>query len=68
MANLTNIRRLRKAGYEIKRHLPEEYKEVFDTLSEDEVSALESVKKKLETAERNAPEQVAGYRAYFHPF
>jgi hypothetical protein len=68
MAQSTNIQRLRKAGYDIKRHLPQEYKDVFDDLSEEEVSALETVKKKLEAAERKAPPEVAGYLAYLHPF
>jgi hypothetical protein len=68
MAKITNIQMLRKAGYDIKRHLPEAYEEVFETLSEEEVAALVSVKRKLEAAERKAPQQVAGYLAYFHPF
>jgi len=63
-----NARRLLDAGFRIKLPLPDEYNDVLEGLSEEEVAMLISLKDRLDEAEKNTPPAVGAYSEYFvHP-
>ena len=64
-----NIQRLRDEGFEIKTPLPQQYADVIEGLSEDEISLLIGIKNRLDAAAESGTEaEVAHYSAYFvHP-
>ena len=62
-----NIQRLQDEGFMIKRPLPKEYAEVLEGLSEEELSVLVGVKRRLDEAESMTPPEVGPYREYVVP-
>jgi hypothetical protein len=63
-----NARRLLDAGFRIKFPLPDEYNDVLEGMSGDEVNLLISMKERLDNAEKQTAPAVGPYSEYFlHP-
>ena len=63
-----NIQRLLDAGFRIKLPLPDEYEDVVEGFSSEEVDFLISMKERLDDAEKRTPPEVGSYSDYFvHP-
>ena len=60
-----NIQRLLDGGFDIKTPLPQQYQDVIEGLSDDEVELLINVKARLDEASASGTEpEVAHYSAY----
>jgi len=59
-----NIDRLLAAGFEIKTPLPQQYGDIIEGLSDDEVTILINVKARLDDASAATEPEVAHYSAY----
>jgi hypothetical protein len=63
-----NLESLRNAGFTIKTPLPDEYQDVLDRLTDDQLAVLIQVKKMFDEAEGKTTGDVGPYRAFFVPF
>ena len=67
----SNIQRLQSEGFVIKTPMPQQYEDVIEGLSDDEISLLIGIKNRLEDAAGSGTEpEVAHYSAYllYPPF
>ena len=62
-----NLGDLKAAGFNIKSPLPDEYQEVLEGLTEEEVALLVDIKRRFDEAERATPGHVAPFTTYFVP-
>jgi hypothetical protein len=62
------IRQLQAEGFTIKTPLPEEYEEVFERLTAQEIKSLISAKKKFDEAQAKSRDEVGPYTTYLLPF
>jgi hypothetical protein len=63
-----NVEKLLAEGFRIKEPLPDEYQQVVDGLTNQEVDLLISLKSRLDAAEMATQPEVGSYSEYFiHP-
>jgi hypothetical protein len=64
----STVERLQEAGFTFKTPMPEEYEEAIESLSEEEIAALVSVKLRLDEAQASTERDVAPYTEFVWPF